>query len=183
MARKEDFVIAEYSNHFIKRNIIFNDIKFTIMLPFTVKYTSKLSKPISNSRNLNTLAFVRKVLLLLKANITYATDSELRYKGSSKMFVSNWDITTSIDRGTFKIEEKDGQIIIVYEIVLNNTVIFATIFSFISYLATQTIWARIMCLLWLGGMNLMISCFRHKSLFVRLIEHLKKERLNNNHRL
>ena len=93
-------------------------------------------------------------------------DNSLSFKAGSAW--SNWNIMQTIDRGVFRLEEKEGDVILTYEFFMYKLFIYTSIMALAMGIVSQKIWAGVGAFLWLCGMNWIIGVMRHRGLLDEL---------------
>ena len=122
---------------------------------------------------------VNEYLTGRKANIIFTSDAELIFDGTLERFPSNANIFLSVDKGKFMILIDENRHQLTYEIYLPNSLF---VFSFVAGIVgfvLGSIWPGMLAILWLGGMNLLITNIRHKSMFDEIVSEINQSLISN----
>ena len=143
-----------------------------MIFPFSIKYSARLGDGFASDRNKEALEFIEDFITKKNADVIIIENDKLTYRkkffGSRNSFKT--DILINVEKGVFRIVEKGGTTILTYEFYMYHlfitatigSVFMATILSVFMFTVSLQVCFGIICFLWLGGMNWLISIIRHK---------------------
>jgi len=133
-----------------------------MIFPFSIKYSVRLRYNFECERNKKALKYIEDFISKKTADDIVIEDDRLTFK--SKFFRWRWNtnILAPIEKGVFKIIDKDDNTILTYEFFMYRLFIIVTIVSAFVLNSSQSLLVGILCFLWLGGMNWLIAIIRHK---------------------
>ncbi len=142
----------------------------TMIFPFSIKYSARLSDNFDKDRNKETLKYIEDFITKKTADDIVIEDEKLTFK--SNFFRARWNtnVLGPIERGVFTIIDKGDKTILTYEFFMYRLFIIVTIMSVFVGTASKGVSIGILCFLWLGGMNWLIAIIRHKRMLKEIVK-------------
>ncbi|WP_207532976.1 hypothetical protein [Desertivirga arenae] len=149
------------------------------MRPVTIRYCTTIKDPSISRRQI--LVGIQELLASKKLKIVHTSESEIIYKGTSRRFVSNLDISRSVDKGVFYLDEADSGVTLEYRIYINSLIYFGIISAVWAGLAAWAAGPALLFLILGFGLNLAITYSLHEDLFQEILEKFKlpKDEISN----
>ncbi|WP_207420716.1 hypothetical protein [Desertivirga brevis] len=140
------------------------------MKPVTIKYHKTITDPAVSKRHI--LESIKELLESKKLQIVHISENEIIYEGTTRRFVSNWDISRGVDKGIFYLNETVSGIVLEYHIQINSLIYFAITVGVLIGLVASAGTPDILVFILLPALNLAITYSRHEDFFHELLERL-----------
>jgi hypothetical protein len=135
-----------------------------MVFPFTIRYSKELDK-LSKEDIDKALIYLEGFIKEKSANKVIIEDGKLTYRASFWSWRSKTNILVTVEKGIFKISEKEDKSIVTYEFFMYHLLIPVIIISIILSAITKEYSSGLFCFLWLGGLNWGINLIRHDIMF------------------
>jgi hypothetical protein len=134
-----------------------------MIFPFSIKYTKQLKSKVAP-------ADTKKVMTFIEAYISKRTGQDIVIEENNITFRTSlfrgWstNILAPIEKGKFKLLDKDGNSILTYEFFMYRLFIIVSFMSIAAGVTLHKVWFGLGCFVWLGGMNWITALIRQHSM-------------------
>ncbi len=135
-----------------------------MIFPFTIRYTRRLSKKLSDNETAQALIQIKTIVEKKTAEDIEIKKDSLTFKVSFFRFAWNWNIMSPIEKGQFKLITSDNTTTLTYEFFMYRIIVITTIFSIFAGLFSGQIGAVIFFFT-ASWLNWVITLIRHNGLF------------------
>jgi hypothetical protein len=132
------------------------------MFPFSTKYSTDVAIKSGEEERARVLQYIREYLLQKSTKNIEINHDRLSFKALGG---SNWNIMSTIEKGTFELKNWDGYLVITYEFFMYQLFIIAPVMSVFMGVVSQSWSFGIFAFCGLFGVNWIIALLRHKAMF------------------
>ena len=97
----------------------------------------------------------------------------LIFKSSLFDIKSNWNIFISVEEGSFTLDTYENYSILIYDFSLFRLYILTASISILIGLLTTNLYSLIICILFLGVVNFILTIYRHKKMFHEIVRDIR----------
>jgi len=138
--------------------------------PFSIKYTTPLEGKVDPEDYRLILKQISNFIIPKPAKDIVIDGNELKFKPGSSP--SRWNLMNPIDRGTFLLNEIEGQTALSYEFFMYKHFIYTSIIAAVVGIVSPIIWFGIVAFFWFCGFIWLIALTRHKDMFDELVKEI-----------
>lgn len=142
-----------------------------MLFPFSIKYQKRLKGKLTQDDRISTMNYIEFFIRERKGDVLSTTEAELNFK-SSLFRGHSLDILGPIEKGKFRIIQKNENMVLTYEFFMYRLFIIATIISVAVGLGTKELNLGIIAFFWLGIVNWLIALIRHRIMLVDITKEI-----------
>lgn len=143
--------------------------------PFTIKYTRRLSKKLTDNEATWILNEIKAVIEDKTAEDIEIKKDLLTFKVSFLGQRWNLNIMVPIEKGEFRIVTSENESTVTYEIFMYRLSIISTIMAVIGGFSSRLLGVGIFFFIGLFGLNWITAVIRHNGMFNDIVERINKQ--------